>query len=51
MNKKSVALILIIGVGLAVLVGPKVARSNGGRDGVGNCYSDAEATATPTICE
>jgi hypothetical protein len=51
MSKKSVALILILGVGAAVLVGPRMARSNGGRDGVGNCYSDAEARATPTICE
>ena len=51
MGKKSLAVILVLGVGLAVLVGPKMARSNGGRDGVGNCYSDAEATATPTICE
>jgi hypothetical protein len=51
MNKKSLAVVLILGIGLAILVGPKMARSNGGRDGVGNCYADAEATATPTICE
>ena len=51
MNKKSVAFVLILGIGVLALVGPKVARSNGGRDGVGNCYADAQASTTPTICE
>jgi hypothetical protein len=51
MSAKSVAITLIIGIGLIAIVAPKIARGSNGNAGLGNCYADSEATATPTICQ
>jgi hypothetical protein len=51
MSAKSLAITLIIAVGLIAVVAPKMVRGGDGNAGMGNCYADSEATATPTICQ
>jgi hypothetical protein len=51
MNAKSVTIALLLGLGLLILVGPKLAHSANGTAGVGNCYDDTEVRSTPTVCE
>ncbi len=51
MSAKSLAITLIIGIGLIAVVAPRIVRGSNGNAGLGNCYADAEATATPTICQ
>jgi hypothetical protein len=48
---KSLAITLIIAVGLIAAVAPRIVHGSNGDAGLGNCYADSEATATPTICQ
>jgi hypothetical protein len=51
MNAKFVTIALLLGLGLLILVGPKLAHSANGTAGIGNCYDDTEVGSTPTVCE
>jgi len=51
MSVKLLAITLIIGVGLIVVVAPRIMHGSNGDPGLGNCYADSGATATPTICQ
>ena len=51
MSVKSLAITLIIAIGLIAVVAPKIVHGSNGEAGLGNCYADSEATATPTICQ
>jgi hypothetical protein len=51
MNTKILTVALVLGIGLLIVVGPKLARGTSGGEALGNCYSDSEAYSTPTLCE
>jgi hypothetical protein len=51
MNTRLLTVALVLGIGLLIVVGPKVARNASGSSALGNCYSDSEAYSTPTLCE
>jgi hypothetical protein len=51
MSVKSLAIVLIIGIGLIAVVAPRIVHGSNGDAGLGNCYADSEAKATPTICQ
>ncbi len=51
MSAKALTITLIIGIGLIAVVVPKIVHGSSGDAGLGNCYADSEATATPTICQ
>jgi hypothetical protein len=51
MSVKSLAITLILSIGLLVVLGPKLAHGSNANAELGNCYADTEATSTPTICQ
>ena len=51
MSAKALTITLIIGIGLIAVVVPRIVHGSNGDSGLGNCYSDSEVTATPTICQ
>ena len=51
MNTKVLTVALVLGIGLLIVLGPKLARGTSGSSAIGNCYSDSESYSTPTLCE
>jgi hypothetical protein len=51
MNFKVLTVALVVGIGLLIVVGPKLARGTSGTPAIANCYSDSESYSTPTLCE
>lgn len=50
MNFKVLTVALVLGIGLLVVVGPKLARTSSSSV-IGNCYSDSKSYSAPTLCE
>jgi hypothetical protein len=51
MKTKSLAVALMLGIGLLIVIGPKLVPQSQAAAGLGNCYSDSRSYSTPTLCE
>jgi hypothetical protein len=48
MNRKAIALVLIVGLGIALVAAFRT--TNRADAAAGNCYADSSGPAEPTIC-